>query len=74
MSNMKTMTTRHFTRDFSKVRHESCAVTDLGKVVGTWIPAFEHPDAVDFAARVREDFEAPLPFTGTELLKSGKKR
>jgi hypothetical protein len=71
---MKTLTTRLFTREFTKVRHEACAVTDSGKVIGTWTPVREDPEPVDFAARVRKDFSQPLPFTGAELLKAGKKR
>jgi hypothetical protein len=71
---MKTLPTRRFTRDFTKFRHEPCAVTDSGKVIGTWTPVKDRPEPVDFARRVRDDFEEPLPFTGAELLKAGKKR
>jgi len=68
------MSTRRFTRHFAEVRDETCTVTDRGKVVGTWIPSGQKPSPVDFAARVRKDFAAKLPFTGAQLLKSGKKR
>jgi hypothetical protein len=74
LTDMKTLSTRHFTREFSKVRHEPWVVTESGKVIGTWTPMREQPEAIDFAARVRLDFSKPLPFTGTQLLKAGKKR
>jgi hypothetical protein len=71
---MKTLSTRHFTREFSKVRHEPWTVTESGKVIGTWTPVRDDPELVDFSERVKMDFSKPLPFTGTQLLKAGKKR
>jgi hypothetical protein len=71
---MKTLPTRRFMRDFARVRREPCTVTDSGKVIGTWTPVKDHPEPVNFARRVRDDFARPLPFTGAELLRAGKKR
>ena len=71
---MRALTTRRFTRDFSKVRHEALTVTDRGRVLGTRTPANKTPKRVDFFKRVQEDCAAPLPFTFAELLKEGKKR
>jgi hypothetical protein len=71
---MRALTTRRFTRDFSKVRHEALTVTDRGKPIGTWQPAARKPKRVDFAQRARQDFKTKLPFTFAELLKEGKKR
>jgi hypothetical protein len=74
LTDMKTISTRRFTRGFPKLRHEAYLVTDRGKVIGSWSPVPATPVPVDFAERVKEDFACPLPFTGVDLLKTGKKR
>jgi hypothetical protein len=71
---MKTLLTREFTRNFSIHRSERCLVKDRGQVIGTWTPAEDYPEPVEFAQRAREDFKKKLPFTFAELLKKGKKR
>jgi hypothetical protein len=71
---MKTLLTREFTRNFSTHRTQPCLVKDRGRVVGTWTPAMDHPEPIDFAARARKDFKKKLPFTFADLLKEGKKR
>ena len=71
---MKTINTRKFTREFPKLQREPCLVTDRGHVIGSWIPVAAKPAPMDFAKRVRQDFSRPLPFTGADLLKQGKKR
>ena len=71
---MKTLLTRDFTRNFSAHRAELCVVKDRGRVIGTWTPAREEPEKIDFAERTRADFKKKLPFTFAELLKEGKKR
>ena len=71
---MKTVQAGEFTRRFRVHRREAAIVKDRTKVLGTWTPA---PDAVahlDVMARLKEDFSSPLPFTGAELIKAGKKR
>ncbi len=71
---MKTVQAGEFTRHFRVHRREAAIVKDRRKVLGTWTPAPKAPKPVDFAARVREDFSQPLPFTFAALLKEGKKR
>ncbi len=71
---MRALTTRRFTRDFAKVRHEALTVTDRGQPIGTWMPLAKKAKPVDFANRVRRDFKTKLPFTFVELLREGKKR
>jgi hypothetical protein len=74
LTDVKTISTRRFTRGFPELRHEPCLVTDRGKVIGSWSPVPNAPVPVNFAERVKEDFAHPLPFTGVDLLKAGKKR
>jgi hypothetical protein len=71
---VKTFSSPDFARDFARIKDEPCQVTEAGKVVGIWTPAHNQPGESDFLKRVKEDFTEPLPFTGAELLKSGKKR
>lgn len=72
---MKTITTYEFVRYFPRHSKDQCHVKKRGKVVGTWIPAPSQIEPVDILARQKEDgFTKPLPFTGAELLKNGKKR
>ena len=70
---MKTITTREFIRNFSKGKSEHYQVKDRGRVVGTWTPTDDEPPRVDFMARLKRNFKKPLPFTGAELLKEGKR-
>ncbi len=74
LTDMKMISTRRFTRGFPKLRHESCLVSDRGKVIGSWSPIPNTPAPVNFLERVKEDFTHPLPFSGADLLKAGKKR
>ncbi len=74
VTDMRTLSTRRFTREFWKLRGEELAVTDRGRVVGTWTPASEKPQPIDYLKRVKSYCSAPLPFTGAELLRRGKKR
>ena len=74
LSDMQAVSTRRFLRDFSRVRRNELTITDRGQVLGTWTPAAGKPRTVDYAKRVREYCSAPLPFTGAQLLKEGKKR
>jgi hypothetical protein len=71
---MRALSTRKFTRDFSKVRSEPLTVTDRGEVVGVWTPAPKQLKPVDFLKRLKGYCKAPLPFTGADLLREGKKR
>jgi len=74
---MKTLTTYEFLRHFPRHSKAQVAVKKRGKVVGTWIPsdtALEPFNAAEHMARLKRDFKKPLPFTGAELLKAGKKR
>ena len=72
---MKTLTTYEFLRHFPSHSKELCAVKKRGKVVGTWTPTPNKIEPVDILGRQKEDgFSRPLPFTGAELLKAGKKR
>jgi len=71
---MKTVTSFDFTREFFRYSKEPCVVTKRGKRVGTWHPDPKAPEPVDFLARQRADgFTSPLPFTGAQLLKEGKR-
>ena len=74
MADMRTLTIRRFTRDFSMVRSEPLTVTERGRPIGTWTPRPRKPEPVNFAKRARQDFKTKLPFTFAELLKEGKKR
>ena len=71
---MKTVGTREFTRHFTALRHVACVVKDRGKAVGTWTPSPKAPPPVDIMARLKTYCSGPLPFTGAEILKKGKKR
>ena len=70
---MKTVQSGEFTRHFRVLRREAAIVKDRRQVLGTWTPAPKQVEPVDVMARLREDFAHPLPFTGAELLKAGKK-
>jgi hypothetical protein len=70
-----TVSTRRFTKEFSSLRNKALRVTDRGEVVGEWKPVEKRQAPVNFLARQKAcGFTKPLPFTGTELLKAGKKR
>jgi hypothetical protein len=71
---MKTVLVRDFIRSFSRLRAESVRVRQRNRVLGTWIPESTAPEPVDVMERLKQDFAEPLPFTGTQLLKAGKKR
>jgi len=75
---MKTLTTYEFLRHFPSHSKSPCAVKKRGKVVGTWTPndadALPPFDGEAHMARLKQEFKKPLPFTGVELLKAGKKR
>ena len=71
---MKTVFVRDFTKRFATLSHQPLQVRKPGKVVGTWLPATRTPEPVDVLKRLKQTFERPLPFTGAELLKAGKKR
>lgn len=74
MTDMRSLSTRRFTRDFSKVRREALTVTDRGQIVGVWTPRPKAPQPVDYLKRVKSYCKSPLPFTGAQLLREGKKR
>jgi len=72
---MKTLTTYEFLRHFPRHSKDTRQIKKRGKVVGTWTPSPTQIEPVDILARQKEDgFAKPLPFTGTRLLKPGKKR
>jgi len=72
---MKTLTTYDFVRHFPRHSKDRCVVKKRGKVVGIWSPAPEAIEPVDILKRQAEaGFSKPLPFTGADLLKAGKKR
>ncbi len=71
---MRTLTTRRFTRQFGKVRHEPLTITDRGRVVGTWTPAEKEIEPLDVMRRLKSYCSGPLPFTGAQLIKEGRKR
>ena len=72
---MKTVQSGEFTRRFRVHRREPALVKDRSKVLGTWTPAPKAIKPVDILKRQAEiGFTKPLPFTGAELLKAGKKR
>ena len=72
---MKTLTTYEFVRHFPRHSKDTCHVKKRGKVVGTWTPSPTQIEPVDILARQKADgFAKPLPFTGAQLLKAGKKR
>lgn len=73
-NDMRTLTTRRFTRQFGKVRHEALTITDRGQVVGTWTPADQQPEPLDVMKRLKGYCSSPLPFTGADLIKEGRKR
>ena len=62
---------RDFTKRFATLSHQRPQVIKRGRVVGTWLPA---PKPVDVMKRVKRHFDRSLPFTGADVLKSGKKR
>ena len=74
MTGVRFLTTRRFTREFSKVRHESILVTHRGRTIGIWLPSAKNPKPMNFSQRVRQDFKARLPFTFADLLKDAKRR
>jgi hypothetical protein len=74
LTKMRALSTGRFTREFSKLRRERLMATDRGRVVGSWTPADRKPKPLDYLERVKGYCSGPLPFTGTELLKEGKKR
>lgn len=73
---MKTLTTYEFLRHFPIHSKAQVAVKKRGKVVGTWTPSSAPKlEPVDICARQKAiGFKEPLPFSGAELLKAGKKR
>jgi len=71
---MKTVSTYDFTNRFATFSHQKVQVRKRGKVVGTWLPAPKSPEPVDVMQRLKRNFTRPLPFTGAEVLKAGKKR
>jgi hypothetical protein len=71
---MKTVNVRNFTSQFTRYRRQAVVIHSRGKLLGTWTPAPARPERINLLDRVREDFSAPLPFTGHQLLKESKKR
>jgi hypothetical protein len=71
---MKTLTIRRFTREFPKVLHEPLTVTRRGQMVGTWTPAQKKAPAIDLMKRLKSYCSGPLPFTGAELIREGRRR
>lgn len=71
---MKTLTSRRFTRQFPKVSHEPLTITSRGRVVGTWTPSEKAPPPLDMMKRLKSYCSAPLPFTGAELIREGRRR
>ena len=71
---MKTLTTREFAHQFGKRRHEPLVITHRGQIVGTWLPADQKLEAINFAERVKEYCTAPLPFTFAKLIKEARRR
>jgi hypothetical protein len=74
MTDMRALSTWQFTRDFAKVRREPLTVTDRGQVLGVWTPHSNRPKPLDYFQRLKSYCKAPLPFTGAQLLRGGKKR
>jgi len=71
---MKTVLVRDFLRQFATRRNETLQVQQRGRVLGIWTPSQATPEPVDVMARAKRTCSQKLPFTGTELLKAGKKR
>jgi len=71
---MKTVLVRDFLRQFATRRNETLQVQQRGRVLGIWTPSQTIPEPVDVLARAKRTCSKKLPFTGTELLKAGKKR
>jgi hypothetical protein len=70
----QTVTTRRFTKEFSRLRSRTVQVTDRGRVLGVWTPATRPAKGVDFLQRATADTEGCLETTFADLLKAGKKR
>lgn len=45
-----------------------------GKTVVRLTQKAQSPEPIDVMKRLRQDFKEPLPFTGLDVLKAGKKR
>lgn len=71
---MKTVSVRDFTSQFATLSHQPLQVHKRRKLVGTWIPAPQAPPSLDVMKRLKQTCERPLPFTGAELIKEGRKR
>ena len=71
---MKTVSVREFTNRFAALSQARLQVRRRGKTLGTWTPAAQSPEPVDVMKRLRRNFTKPLPFTGLDLLRGGKKR
>lgn len=71
---MKTVSVREFTTRFATLSHETLQVQKRRRVVGTWTPAPKNPPPLDVMKRLQQTCERPLPFTGAELIREGRKR
>lgn len=66
---------REFTKKFAAHKSQTVQVSDRGRLIGTWVPAGQKPEPVDFAARAAADCAGQkLPFTFSQMLHERKKR
>ncbi len=70
---MKTVSVRDFTTRFATLSHSPLKVRRRGKILGTWTPEPKAPAPLDVMKRLKQHFKQPLPFTGLEVLKEGKR-
>lgn len=70
---MKTVTVRDFTTHFKNLHHSPLKVRRRGKTLGTWIPEPKLPPPLDVMKRLKQTCERPLPFTGADIIKEGRK-
>ena len=66
---------REFTKKFTTHKNQTVQVSDRGRLIGTWVPAGQKPEPVDFAVRAASDCAGQkLPFTFSQMLQERKKR
>jgi hypothetical protein len=70
---MKTVSVRDFTTHFATLGHTPLGERRRGKTLGTRTPPPKTPPPLDVMKRLKQDFKQPLPFTGADLLKEGKR-
>ncbi len=71
---MKTVSVRDFTSQFASLSQQPLRVQKRRKLLGTWTPAPKAPPPLDVMKRLKQSCERPLPFTGAEVVKEGRKR